>query len=151
MKNNIVKVLITDPLSDAGISVLKDAGISIVYNTDAKKKKLLGIVPEVDGWIIRSGSLIDKDLINAATKLQVIGRAGVGVDNIDIPIATEKGIIVMNTPSANAITTAEHTIALLLSLARNTPQAFLSMKEKKWERSSSVSYTHLTLPTNREV
>ena len=92
---------------------------NLIAKTKAKKKELLGIVPEVDGWIIRSGSLIDKDLINAATKLQVIGRAGVGVDNIDIPIATEKGIIVMNTPDVNTVSAAEHTIGIMLSLARN--------------------------------
>ena len=138
MKNNIVKVLITDPLSDAGISVLKDAGISIVYNTDAKKKELLGIVPEVDGWIIRSGSLIDKDLINAATKLQVIGRAGVGVDNIDIPIATEKGIIVMNTPDVNTVSAAEHTIGIMLSLARNISIGSQRLKAGNWDRNNLI-------------
>ena len=138
MKNNIVKVLITDPLSDAGISVLKDAGISIVYNTDAKKKELLGIVPEVDGWIIRSGSLIDKDLINAATKLQVIGRAGVGVDNIDIPIATEKGIIVMNTPDVNTVSAAEHTIGIMLSLARNISIGSQRLNAGNWDRNNLI-------------
>ena len=138
MKNNIVKVLITDPLSDAGISVLKDAGISIVYNTDAKKKELLDIVPEVDGWIIRSGSLIDKDLINAATKLQVIGRAGVGVDNIDIPIATEKGIIIMNTPDVNTISAAEHTIGIMLSLARNISIGSQRLNAGNWDRNNLI-------------
>jgi len=138
MKNNIVKVLITDPLSDAGISVLKDAGISIVYNTDAKKKELLGIVPEVDGWIIRSGSLIDKDLINAATKLQVVGRAGVGVDNIDIPIATEKGIIVMNTPDVNTVSAAEHTIGIMLSLARNISIGSQRLNAGNWDRNNLI-------------
>ena len=138
MKNNIVKVLITDPLSDAGISVLKDAGISIVYNTDAKKKELLDIVPEVDGWIIRSGSLIDKDLINAATKLQVIGRAGVGVDNIDIPIATEKGIIVMNTPDVNTVSAAEHTIGIMLSLARNISIGSQRLNAGNWDRNNLI-------------
>ena len=138
MKNNIVKVLITDPLSDAGISVLKDAGISIVYNTDANKKELLDIVPEVDGWIIRSGSLIDKDLINAATKLQVIGRAGVGVDNIDIPIATEKGIIVMNTPDVNTVSAAEHTIGIMLSLARNISIGSQRLNAGNWDRNNLI-------------
>ena len=90
MKDNKIKVLITDPLSDAGLSVLKNANISIVYNTDVEKKELLNIVSEIEGWIIRSGTIINEELINTAKKLQVIGRAGVGVDNIDIPAATQK-------------------------------------------------------------
>ena len=138
MKDNKIKVLITDPLSDAGTSVLKNADISIVYNTDADKKELLNIVSEIDGWIIRSGTVIDEDLINSAKKLQVIGRAGVGVDNIDIPAATQKGIIVMNTPDVNTVSAAEHTIGIMLSLARNISIGNQRLNAGNWDRNNLI-------------
>ena len=106
----MLRVLVSDPVADSGSAVLKDAGLDIVYEPDADKAALLKIVPNVDGWIIRSGTTIDQDLIELAGKLHVIGRAGVGVDNIDIPAATQKGIVVMNTPDVNTVSAAEHTI-----------------------------------------
>ena len=138
MKDKMIQILITDPLSDAGILVLKDANIEVVYNTDANKKELLKIVSEVDGWIVRSSTEIDEDLIQAAVKLQVIGRAGVGVDNIDIPAATQRGIIVMNTPDVNTVSAAEHTIGIMLSLARNISIGSQRLIAGKWDRNNLV-------------
>ena len=140
MKDKMIQILITDPLSDAGILVLKDANIEVVYNTDANKKELLKIVSEVDGWIVRSSTEIDEDLIQAAVKLQVIGRAGVGVDNIDIPAATQKGIIVMNTPDVNTVSAAEHTIGIMLSLARNISIGSQRLIAGKWDRIVNVGF-----------
>jgi len=138
MKNKMIQILVTDPLSDAGISVLKDANIKVVYNTDTNKQDMLNIVSEVDGWIIRSGTVIDEDLIHAAKKLQVIGRAGVGVDNIDISAATQKGIIVMNTPDINTVSAAEHTIGIMLSLARNISIGNQRLNAGKWDRNNLI-------------
>ena len=138
MKDKMIQILVTDLLSDAGISVLKDANIEVLYNTDANKNELLKIVSEVDGWIIRSSTDIDEDLIKAAVKLQVIGRAGVGVDNIDIPAATQKGIIVMNTPDVNTVSAAEHTIGIMLSLARNISIGNQRLIAGKWDRNNLV-------------
>ena len=138
MKDKMIQILVTDLLSDAGISVLKDANLEVVYNTDANKNELLKIVSEVDGWIIRSSTDIDEDLIKAAVKLQVIGRAGVGVDNIDIPAATQKGIIVMNTPDVNTVSAAEHTIGIMLSLARNISIGNQRLIAGKWDRNNLV-------------
>ena len=134
----MIQILVTDPLSDAGISVLENAKIKVVVDSNANKQDLLKIVPEIDGWIIRSGTIIDKDLIHAAKKLQVIGRAGVGVDNIDLPAATQKGIIVMNTPDVNTVSAAEHTIGIMLSLARNISIANQRLNSGKWDRNNLV-------------
>ena len=138
MKDKMIQILVTDPLSDAGISVLENAKIKVVVDSNANKQDLLKIVPEIDGWIIRSGTIIDKDLIHAAKKLQVIGRAGVGVDNIDLPAATQKGIIVMNTPDVNTVSAAEHTIGIMLSLARNISIASQRLNSGKWDRNNLV-------------
>ena len=134
----ILKILITDGLSQEGLDLFaKHSQISLDVRKKTERDELKSIINNYQGVIIRSATKIDKEIIDLLDcNFKLIGRAGIGVDNVDVSEASKKGIIVMNTPSANAITTAEHTIALLLSLARNTPQAFLSMKEKKWERSS---------------
>tara|TARA_B100000242_G_scaffold63933_1_gene39188 strand:+ start:9675 stop:11315 length:1641 start_codon:yes stop_codon:yes gene_type:complete len=134
----ILKILITDGLSQEGLDLFaKHSQISLDVRKKTEREELKSIINNYQGVIIRSATKIDKEIIDLLdSNFKLIGRAGIGVDNVDVSEASKKGIIVMNTPSANAITTAEHTIALLLSLARNTPQAFLSMKEKKWERSS---------------
>ena len=133
-----MKILITDGLSQEGLDLFaKHSQISLDVRKKTEREELKSIINNYQGVIIRSATKIDKEIIDLLdSNFKLIGRAGIGVDNVDVSEASKKGIIVMNTPSANAITTAEHTIALLLSLARNTPQAFLSMKEKKWERSS---------------
>lgn len=132
-----MKILITDGLSKEGLELFakhKDLELDVRKKTDPQELK--EIINNYQAVIIRSATKIDAEVVSLLGEdFKLIGRAGIGVDNVDIKAASKKGIIVMNTPSANAITTAEHTIALLFSLARNTPQAFSSMKELKWERS----------------
>ncbi|MCK4262042.1 phosphoglycerate dehydrogenase, partial [bacterium] len=131
----MMKVLVSDPLSEEGLEILKkekdiEVKVATKLSTDELKKR----IKDADALIVRSGTNVTTELIQAGSSLKVIGRAGVGVDNVDVEAATEKGVIVMNSPGANTISTAEHTVALLLSLSRNIPQAYLSLKQKKWER-----------------
>ena len=132
------KILITDPLSDKGIDSLSDAEFEVIYKPNSQKDELLSLVGNIDGWIIRSGTKVDKELISQAKKLQVIGRAGVGTDNIDIHYATKKGIIVMNVPDGNTISAAEHTLAMILSLSRNIYQGHAGLLKGEWNRSLLV-------------
>jgi len=132
------KVLITDALAPLGKAALIDAGIDVIEILDGDTEKLNAIIADVDGWIIRSGTTIGPDEIKKATSLKVIGRAGVGVDNIDIEAATAQGVVVMNTPGGNTISAAEHTIALMMSLARNIPAGDSTTKAGAWERKSLV-------------
>ena len=127
-----MKVLVSDPLSETGLKMLKDSGFEVVEIPPADLKE--EIKKGYDALIVRSGSKVTSDVIDDAVGLKIIGRAGVGVDNIDIPAATKKGIIVMNTPGGNTLSTAEHTMALMLSMVRNIPQAYKSMLEGKWDR-----------------
>ena len=131
-----MKVLITDGLAKEGLSILESAeGVDVDVKKGMSKEELLEIVGDYDALIVRSATKVTSDIIEAAVKLKAIGRAGIGVDNVDVDAATKKGIVVMNTPEANAITTAEHAITLMLSLARRIPQAHASIKSGKWERS----------------
>ena len=132
------KVLITDPISDNGMEILKDRDIEIYYHPDSDLNQIKDIIKKVDGWIIRSGTKINKELIGSATELKVIGRAGVGVDNIDIDSATERGIVVMNVPDGNTISAAEHTMALISALSRNIQIGHLSLMKGEWRRSELV-------------
>jgi len=131
-----LKVLITDGLSKEGLEILKSSGkIEVDVKKGIKKEELFKIIKDYDGLIVRSATKATQELLDATDgKLKVIGRAGIGVDNIDIPYATKKGIVVMNTPEANAITTAEHAIAIMFALARKIPQAHKSLSSGKWER-----------------
>ncbi|NIT12736.1 MAG: phosphoglycerate dehydrogenase [Candidatus Dadabacteria bacterium] len=131
-----MKVLITDGLSKEGLDILKSSGkIDVDVKKGIEKKDLLKIIKDYDALIVRSATKATKELLDATDgKLRVIGRAGIGVDNIDIPYATKKGIVVMNTPEANAITTAEHTIAMMFALARKIPQAHNSLCSGEWKR-----------------
>ncbi|HSC36176.1 MAG TPA: phosphoglycerate dehydrogenase [Thermodesulfobacteriota bacterium] len=130
-----MKVLITDGMTKEGLSILESAeGLDLDVRKSTPKEELAGIIGGYDAIIIRSATKLTADLIEAGKNLRVIGRAGIGVDNVDVEAATKKGIVVMNTPEANAITTAEHTITLMLSLARQIPQAHASLKSGKWER-----------------
>jgi D-3-phosphoglycerate dehydrogenase len=132
----VAKVLVSDKLDPQGLEILEQApGLSVVSQPGLKGDDLLAAVADAEGLVIRSGTKVTAEVIAAAEKLKVIGRAGIGVDNIDVPAATARGIVVMNTPSGNNITTAEHAIALLISLARHIPQATASMKAGKWEKS----------------
>lgn len=130
------KVLIADKLSPEGIEILERAeGLEVLNKPGLSPEELLEIIPDFDGLVIRSGCKVTAEVIAAATNLKVVGRAGIGVDNVDIPVATARGIVVMNTPFGNNITTAEHAVALIISLARSIPQASASMKSGKWEKS----------------
>jgi D-3-phosphoglycerate dehydrogenase len=131
----MARVLVSDTLSEAGLSILKgNSALWVEYAPGLKEDELAARIPEFDGLVIRSGSKVTAKVIAAAKKLRVIGRAGIGVDNVDVPAASMHGIVVMNTPTGNAVTTAEHAITLLLSIARKVPQATASMKAGKWEK-----------------
>ena len=129
-----MKVLVTDPLAEDGIRKLKEEGFEVTERNGLKEGELAEIIKDYVALIIRSGTKVTGEVIDAASNLKVIGRAGTGVDNIDIEAATRKGIIVMNTPEANTISAAEHTISLILSLSRNIPQANVSLKKGVWDR-----------------
>ncbi|ODU57023.1 MAG: phosphoglycerate dehydrogenase [Acetobacteraceae bacterium SCN 69-10] len=130
------KVLVSDKLSKTAVHIFKDNGVEVDYLPDLgkDKDKLLEVIGQYDGLAIRSATKVTDKVIAAAKKLKVIGRAGIGVDNVDIPAATKKGIIVMNTPFGNSITTAEHAIAMMFALARQLPEADASTKASKWEK-----------------
>ncbi|WP_339132508.1 MAG: phosphoglycerate dehydrogenase [Candidatus Electrothrix sp. GW3-4] len=131
-----MKVLISDNLAPIGEKILKEAGLEVDVNTGLPPEELKAIIPDYDGLVIRSATKVREDIIEAATKLKVVGRAGIGLDNVDIPAASEKGIVVMNAPDGNATTAAEHAISMMMSLSRNIPQATASMKAGKWEKKS---------------
>ena len=131
-------ILVPDNVHASAVDVLKAAGDQITFAADGQitREALLAAVPEADALVIRSAHKIDAEVLNAAPKLKIIARAGVGVDNVDIPRATELGIVVVNTPGGNTISTAEHTLGLMLALARHIPQAHESMNAGKWDRKS---------------
>src|SRR3546814_10030896 len=129
------KVLISDELSDRAAEIFRERGLEVDVKTGLKADELKAIIGDYDGLAIRSATKVTAEIIAAADKLKVVGRAGTGVDNVDIPAATGRGIVVMNTPDGNSITTAEHTIALMLSLARAIPAANRSTQAGKWEKS----------------
>src|ERR1700735_1466260 len=128
------QVLIADKLSPAAVAIFKERGVEADVKTGLSKEELLKIVDQYDGIAIRSATKITADVIKAATKLKVVGRAGIGVDNVDIPAATAAGVVVMNTPFGNSITTAEHAIAMMFALARQLPAADASTQAGKWEK-----------------
>ncbi|MFZ3582601.1 phosphoglycerate dehydrogenase [Loktanella sp. DJP18] len=143
------KVLISDELSDAAVQIFRDRGIDVDFQPKLGKDKeaLAAIIGNYDGLAIRSATKATEKLIAAATNLKVIGRAGIGVDNVDIPAASKKGIIVMNTPFGNSITTAEHAMSLMMAVARQIPEANASTHAGKWEKSRfmGVELTNKTL------
>jgi D-3-phosphoglycerate dehydrogenase len=130
----VPKVLIADELSPKALEIFRHRGLEVDVRIGLKKPELLSIIGAYDGLAVRSATKADKDLIAAAKRLKVIGRAGIGVDNIDIPSATARGIVVMNTPFGNSITTAEHAIALLFAAARQIAAADVSTQAGKWEK-----------------
>lgn len=129
-----MKVLVSDNLSPRGIEILKRAGLDVDVKTGMSPDELKSCIGQYHGLIIRSATKVTADIVEAAASLKVVGRAGSGLDNVDKASATKKGIVVMNTPGGNTVTTAEHTIALMFSLARQIPQATASMKNGKWEK-----------------
>lgn len=134
----MAKVLISDELSQAAIDVFTGRGVTVDFKPGLKKDQLIEIVGAYDGLAVRSATKADKDVIAAAKKLKVIGRAGIGVDNIDVAAATQRGIVVMNTPFGNSITTAEHAIALMFAAARQVPEANVSTQAGKWEKNRFI-------------
>ena len=128
------KVLISDKLSPAAIAIFKERGIQVDVKPGLTPAELRAIIGEYDGLAIRSATKVTRELLDAAANLKVVGRAGIGVDNVDVKSATSRGVVVMNTPFGNAITTAEHAIALMFALARQLPEATASTKAGKWEK-----------------
>src|SRR6185369_1708846 len=130
------KVLISDALSPAAVQIFRDRGIEVDFQPalGKDKEKLAAAVGNFDGLAVRSATKVTSKVLEQARNLKVIGRAGIGVDNVDIPAATARGIIVMNTPFGNSITTAEHAISLMLALARQIPEADASTRAGKWEK-----------------
>ncbi len=130
------KVLLTDGIDIAGVDLLgKTEVIEPIVEAKPGRGKLLEIVADCDGIVVRSASQVDRELIEAAPDLKVIGRAGVGVDNVDIDAATERGVIVMNSPGGSSTTTAEHAVAMMFALSRNIPQAYCLLKDGTWDKS----------------
>ena len=124
-----MKVLVSDNLGEEGVEMFRQAeGIEVDVRTGLKPDQLREIIGAYDALVIRSATNVTEDLLAAAPGLKVVGRAGIGLDNVDIPAATKRGIVVMNTPGGNVVTTAEHAIAMMLSLSRNIPQATASLK-----------------------
>lgn len=133
----IAKVLVSDPIDQAGIDILSQVA-TVDVKTNLSPELLVQIIPEYDALMIRSGSRITKEIIEAGTKLKIIGRAGVGVDNVDVSAATRRGIVVVNSPEGNTIAAAEHAIAMMLALSRHIPDASCSVKSGQWDRKSFI-------------
>lgn len=131
-----MKVLVLDNVSEQAVAVLREQGITAEVSPTLPEEELIAKLPPYDGMIIRSQTKVNARVIAAATNLKVIGRAGVGVDNVDLDAATNKGVIVLNAPDGNTISTAEHTIAMIMALARNIPQAHSTLKAGRWDRKS---------------
>lgn len=130
-----MRVLVSDNLGEAGIRMFQEAeGIDVDVKTGLPPEELKKIIGNYDALVIRSATKVTEDLLQASTHLKVVGRAGIGLDNVDIPAATKRGIIVMNTPGGNVITTAEHAIAMILTLSRNIPQGTATLKQGLWEK-----------------
>ncbi len=133
------RVLVSDDLAPHGLEILEQArGIELDYRPGLSPGELCEAIASAEGLVVRSGTKVTADVIQAAPQLRVIGRAGIGVDNVDVAAATARGIVVMNTPGGNNITTAEHAIALLISLARHIPQATASMKQGRWDKNKYI-------------
>ncbi len=135
----IAKVLISDKLAPEGVSILEAAeGIEVTNRPGLSKDELLSIIGDFDGLVIRSGTKVTAEVIAAATKLRVVGRAGIGVDNVDVDAASKRGLVVMNTPGGNNVTTAEHAISMMLAAARMIPQANATLRAGQWKRNDYV-------------
>jgi D-3-phosphoglycerate dehydrogenase len=130
------KVLISDKLSPKAAEIFRDRGIEVDFRPGLAGDELLAAIRDVDGLAIRSATTVTADLMDAAESLKVVGRAGIGVDNVDVDAATQRGVVVMNTPFGNSVTTAEHAIAMMMSLARQLPAANASTHAGKWEKSA---------------
>ena len=134
MSSERLKVLVKEKIGDSGVELLREH-FDVDLGLDWSDEQLAERIGEYHGILIRSATKLTAELIDRATNMRAIGRAGVGVDNVDVDAATKRGIVVANAPQSNVVTAAEHTLALLLALARNIPQAYISLTAGKWERS----------------
>lgn len=128
-------VLVTEHISEKGLDELRSAGHEVRVRLDLSSEQLIAMMPGVDALIVRSATRVTSEVIDAGSDLRVVGRAGVGLDNVDVDHATRRGVLVVNAPHSNIISAAEHTIGLMLALARNIPQAHAALVEGRWERS----------------
>jgi D-3-phosphoglycerate dehydrogenase / 2-oxoglutarate reductase len=133
-QTGLMKVIVADKISERGVELLKKSGLNTVLTT---KETINAELADADALIVRSATRVTRDLLEKAPKLRAVGRAGVGVDNIDLPEATKRGVLVMSTPGGNAVSVAEHTFALMLALARQVPKVDAGLREGRWEKSSS--------------
>ena len=131
-----MKILISDKLAKEGVEILEAVdGFTVDCKFGMTPEELKSVIKEYDGLIIRSATSVTADILESADRLKVIGRAGVGLDNVDLKASTKKGVVAMNTPAGNTTSTAEHTMSMILALSRNIPQACASMKAGRWDRS----------------
>lgn len=128
------RIVIADPLEKSGVEILRSAGAEVLEVGTADRPRLKELVADADALVVRSATKVTRELLAAAPRLRVVGRAGIGVDNVDVPAATERGVLVVNAPTANVMSAVEHTFALLLALARHIPAADASMKRGEWDR-----------------
>src|ERR1700681_3866912 len=134
---NPPKVLVADSISQRGVDELsRDGALDVVVQTGLSESQLVDLVPQFGALVVRSQTKVTANVLNAGTKLRVVGRAGVGVDNVDVETATRRGVIVLNAPGGNTVSTAEHAFSLLLSVARKIPPAEASIRAGKWDRKS---------------
>src|SRR3977135_1877542 len=132
---NPPKVLVADSISHGGLDeLLRYGALGVVVQTGLSETQLVDLIPQFGALVVRSQTKVTAKVLNAGTKLRVVGRAGVGVDNVDVETATRRGVIVLNAPGGNTVSTAEHAFSLLLSVARKIPQADASVREKHWRR-----------------
>ncbi|HRS00628.1 MAG TPA: NAD(P)-dependent oxidoreductase, partial [Candidatus Sumerlaeia bacterium] len=131
----MAKILVADKIADEGIKILQDGGNNdVVYKPEITVEEMAEVAPDFEAIVVRSRAKVPANVLEKGKKLKVVGRAGVGVDNVDVPTATRLGIIVMNTPDGNTISAAEQAMSLLLAIARNTARADKTMKEGKWDK-----------------
>src|SRR6266571_4485929 len=130
----MARILIAEPLADAGVEMLR-ARHQVDARQTMTREQLLAAVAEVDALVVRSATTVDAEVLEAGRNLKVVGRAGIGLDNVDVDTATRLGIVVVNAPQSNVISAAEHTVALVLAQARNIPQAHVRLREGHWDRS----------------
>src|SRR5215475_858638 len=129
------KVLIADSISQRGVDELaRENALEVTIQTGLNERELVELIPDFSALVVRSQTKVTAEILNTGNKLRVVGRAGVGVDNVDVETATRRGVLVLNAPGGNTISTAEHAFSLLLSVARKIPQADASLREKRWSR-----------------
>lgn len=134
----MTRILVADPLESSGLDILRAAGAEVHLVTAAERSRLPELIAEVDALVVRSATKVTRGLLESATRLRVVGRAGVGVDNVDVDAATARGVLVVNAPTGNLVSATEHTFALLLAVARSVPAADASMKRGEWDRKRFV-------------